>query len=230
MRLNKIIEARKEFENASISEILQRYCKKAGIRTGNFSIVVIPENKPYVYKFWIKDTGYESFLNLRSDIGPNVYSYKTLQISIPKDEVSSIKFARIEKLVTMSSGSSWDHLYLDNCIIDTRTNIKYSLSKFYCKFSQELIDTIENSVSENIHIEKLLGGLPEIVRHGIQHGFGNDLRQANYALRPSGEIIVNDPYVCLEESKIITLAHIAGDTPADMDFVHYLQTSASELS
>lgn len=53
-----INEVRNELENSNISDIIQKYIKNAQINSGFFALVVIPDDKDYVYKFWVSDPAY----------------------------------------------------------------------------------------------------------------------------------------------------------------------------
>ena len=208
-------EIRKELESSTISDIIRKYCKNAEINTGHFSLVVIPDGKDYVYKFWVSDFVFERFLEMKSPIGPKVLSYSELNLNIKADGITKIKYAKLEKLKPLPS-NLWDGEFID--FDDGEKQSKMSLSSFdgqSSSFFETDLDFLLNSTSKNMHVQKLLDHMPKIWRTGIEYGYMNDFRQANLMIRDNGEIVINDPYASEESSRVVRLPARSGRAVID---------------
>jgi hypothetical protein len=203
-------EIRKELESSTISDIIRKYCKKAEINTGFFSLVVIPDDRDYVYKFWVSDFGFERFLEMKSPVGPKVLSYSELNLDIKADGIKKIKYAKLEKLKQLPS-NLWNDELID--FDDGETQTKMSLSSFdgnSSSFYETDLEVLVNCSSTYPHIQKILDHMPKIWRTGIEYGYMNDFRQANLMIRPNGEIVINDPYASKESAHVVRLTAKAG--------------------
>lgn len=51
----------RQFEELTLQQYLQNLVDKHKIKiaSGNFSVVLIPDDKPYVYKIWSDDHGFD---------------------------------------------------------------------------------------------------------------------------------------------------------------------------
>lgn len=210
-----LTEIKKELESSTISDIIRKYCKNAEIATGFFSLVVIPDGKDYVYKFWVSDFGFERFLEMKSPIGPKVLSYSTLNLNIKADGITKIKYVKLEKLNNLPL-AIWEKECIQ--VDDGDKPFMCSLSSFeghQHSFYASDLDLLENSTSDDPHIQKLLDNMPKIWRTGIEYGYMNDFRQANLMIRDNGEIVISDPYASKESAHLVRLPAHSGRAVMD---------------
>lgn len=71
-----------KFEDKTLDQILGSLTREGKgeflAATGSFGLVIVPDNRPYVYKLWLRDYGYEIFLEQVRKAGGNRFFIKPI--------------------------------------------------------------------------------------------------------------------------------------------------------
>lgn len=192
--------AYKHLEKYTLQEYIQTLIDKHKIKiaNGNFSVVLIPEDKPYVYKIWCDDEGFDAWIDYciqnqgKYSFIPKIYGrIKKLPNVFIRNKIykhSILKVAQIEKLSDCE-----DLIMTFNHIgFEPEQLPFYKLFAMVVRYTTDEINIIDIPTSLN----DLLTYAPTIVKTLAEHESLNlDLNKIeNYAKRSNGDVVLVDPF------------------------------------
>lgn len=198
MRIINELTGYKQFEEFTLQQYLQNLVDKHKIKiaNGNFSVVLIPEDKPYVYKIWSDDKGFDTWIEYCSknqgkySFIPKIYGkVKTLpHLFIRGDEYKDtiLKIAKIEKLNDCLS------MEVDYHVIGT-TEIRTTdfVYCFHNKLNKDNID-LDNG---DVNLKEMFEYAPKIL-HSLKRtsDCSYDIKLDNFSMRNNGDVVITDPF------------------------------------
>jgi hypothetical protein len=190
----------RQFEEFTLQQYLQSLVDKHKIKVanGNFSVVLIPEDKPYVYKIWSDDKGFDTWIGYCSknqgeySLIPKIYGkIKELpHLFIRGDEYTNtkLKIAKIEKLSDCVS-MEVDYHYADTDDI-RRTDFVYCFSK---KLENDELELDDDGFC---NLKEIFDYAPKIL-HSLKQSSGcsyDIMKLDNYAMRNNADVVITDPF------------------------------------
>lgn len=198
-KLNELTGYR-QFEELTLQQYLQSLVDKHKIKvaSGNFSVVLIPPDKDYVYKIWSDDKGFDVWVNYcvanqgKYSFLPKIYGKlrKLPHLFIRGEEFKNtvLKIARIEKLKPCRNS-------IINYIADGRETGKYFV--FYIKdiLDETITPTKATSGVSNV-VDMANYGIPILKKLKEDNDLEYDIKIDNFSKRANGEVVITDPFWC----------------------------------
>jgi len=176
--------ARYRSSTKTIYEIITTLVKQGKIdfAKGSVSIVIAPRGKPYVYRIWHEDSGYDSFLSFVKKHPSNKHLVKLLSrvkkvnINFPRSRIKYVNVVKLEKLEPLDSAKAAGI----NRFFDSLEKVGYYVDDL--KGSGWLPDSFLQIVEELIN------------SHPLPSGVLHDLHEGNVMMRGK-DLVITDPFL-----------------------------------
>lgn len=208
----------RQFEEFTLQQYLQNLVDKHKIKiaNGNFSVVLIPEDKPYVYKIWSDDKGFDTWIEYCSknqgkySFIPKIYGkIKTLpHLFIRGDEYKDTKL-KIVKIEKLNECLSMDVAYHYHGVNEIRTT-----DFVYCFSKKVENDELELDDDGFCNLKEIFEYAPKIL-HSLKRSSGctYDIGKLdNYSMRNNGDVVLTDPFWHMDFNPEFTIPGMMDNT------------------
>lgn len=179
-----------------------------GIASGLYAYVISPRDKPYVWKLWYQDPGYETYLKICMKLQDNPFVPKIikapkeirLHTKLPSGITPLIRIVKLEKL--HHNSSSFTHgttiRLIKQLMLPSRANVLKNSKLSIDSLKQYIID--EGIMSNNELLSEIGLKLDDLLQLCVELISSNanlltDLHEQNYMFRGDGQLVITDPFI-----------------------------------